>query len=172
MANRLWSKSDTFTTVAFFGGTVGAAGWIFGMVLELLAAPPQPVDTGEDIFVVLLCAGAVLVTGVFVWSLYLIGRRLSHLFVTEALLGASLVFGTLALVWIDARGLLPVVMAGRSGLGQPGNEIWEEIGRHVPSQLAYAVPLILLGMMAAIWCFPVTRRWCPSHFQRWMPDKV
>jgi hypothetical protein len=172
MAKPLWSKTDTVMTVALFGGTLGATGWIFGMVLELLAAPAQPADIGEDILVVLLCAGGVLLTGIFVWCLYLFGRRLSHLIVMEVLLGASLVFGTLALIWIDARGLLPVVMAGRSGMGQAGNEIWEEIGRQIPPQLAYTVPLILLSMMAAIWRFPVTRGGRSGHFQRSTPAKV
>jgi hypothetical protein len=171
MAKFLWSKSDTNTTIALFGGAVGAAGWIFGMVLELnAAAPPQPANIGVDFFVVLLCAVSVLFTGVFVWCLYLFGCRLSLLLVTETLLGASVVFGTLAILWIDARGLLPVVVAGRSGMGQLGNEIWEAIGRHVPPKIVYAVPLILLGMMGAISRPPCRRRWFSGDVQRGTPE--
>jgi hypothetical protein len=158
-------------TVALFGGAVGAAGWIFGMVLELNAATsPRPAEIGDDIFVVLLCASAVLLTGTVVWCLYLVDCKLSHMLVTQSLLGASLVFGTIALLWIDVRGLLPIVTAGRSGMGQPGNEIWEALGRDLPPRFVYIVPLVLLGMMAANWRLPVARRWLSGHFQRGATD--
>ena len=168
MLQPLWTKHDTGITIGLLGGAVGAAGWIFGMLLELNAADaPRPANI--DMFLVLSCAAAVLFTGAFVWGLYLFGLRLNHLFVMETLLGASLVFGTLAILWLDTRGLLPIVTAGRSGMGQPGNEIWEEIGHHVPPQMVYAVPLILLGMMAATWCLPFARRWLSGHLQRGTP---
>src|SRR5262245_60166108 len=121
MAKPLWTKHDTGITIGLFGGAVGAAGWIFGMLLELNAAPPpQPASMDVDMFVVLSCAVGVLFTGAFVWGLYLFRLRLNHLFVMETLLGASVVFGTLAILWLDTRGLLPIVTAGRSGMGQPG----------------------------------------------------
>lgn len=172
MAQQLWSKDDTKVTIRLLGGAVGAAGWIFGMALELMsAAAEQPAKIGVDIFVVLLCAVGVLVTAVVIWGLHLFGRRLSLLFVLETLLGASLVFGTVAIVWIDARGLLPLVMAGRSGMGQPGNEIWEAIGLHVHPKILYAAPLILLGMMAAIWCPACRRRSFTGRMQRGTPER-
>src|SRR5262249_17045285 len=74
MAKPSWTIRDTTMTIALLGGAVGAAGWIFGMVLELNAAPhPQPANIGVDMFVVLSCAASVLFTGAFVWCLYLFG---------------------------------------------------------------------------------------------------
>jgi hypothetical protein len=168
MAKHSWSKYDTGITLALFGGTVGAAGWILGAALELTAAPVQPAGMLLDIVVVLLCAAGVMLTGVFIWGLYLSGRRLSGFFMMESLLGSSLVFGIVAVGWMHARGVLALAVAGHGGHGQPGNEIWEAIGRHAPQELAYAAPLIILGVMAAIWWPPFRRRMfgAYTHIQR------
>jgi hypothetical protein len=172
MAKLSWSKYDTVITLALFGGTVGAAGWILGAALELTAAPVQPAGILLDIVVVLLCAVGVMLTGVFIWGLYLSGRRLSGLFMMESLLGTSLVFGIVAVGWLHARGVLALAVAGHGGHGQPGNEIWEALGRHAPPELAYAAPLILLGMMAAIWWPPFRKRMfgADTHIQRGTPE--
>ena len=168
MSKHSWSKYDTGITLALFGATVGAAGWILGAALELTAAPVQPAGMLLDIVVVLLCAGGVVLSGVLIWGLYLSGRRLSGFFMMESLLGSSLVFGIIAVGWMRARGVLALAVAGHGGDGQPGNEIWEAIGRHAPQELAYAAPLIILGMMAAIWWAPVRKRMfrACTHVQR------
>jgi hypothetical protein len=168
MAKHFWSKFDTGMTLALFGGTVGAAGWIYGAALELTAAPVQPAGMLLDIVVVFLCAVGVMLTGVFIWGLYLSGRRLSGLFMMESLLGSSLVFGIVAVGWMHARGVLALAVAGHGGHGQSGNEIWEAIGRHAPQELAYAAPLIILGMMVAIWWAPFRKRMfgACTHIQR------
>jgi hypothetical protein len=158
MSKHSWSKYDTGMTLALFGATVGAAGWILGAALELTAAPVQPAGMLLDIDVVLLCAAGVMLTGVFIWALYLSGRRLSGFFMIESLLAASVIFGIVAVGWMHARGVLALAVAGHGGQGQPGNEIWEAIGRHAPQELAYAAPLIILGMMAAIWWPPFRKR--------------
>jgi hypothetical protein len=157
MAKHSWSKGDTLITLGLFGGTVGAAGWIFGVAIELLSAPAPPAGIHLDILMVCLGAVAVLITGVFVWCLYLSGRRLRVAFIIETLLGASLVFGTLALMWIHARGVLTLAVRGYGGSGQPGNEVWEAIGRDLPPEFAYAAPLLILGLMALIW-WPRSRK--------------
>jgi hypothetical protein len=172
MAKLSRSNNDTWMTLALFGGTVGAAGWILGAALELTAAPVQPAGILLDIVVVLLCAVGVMLTGVFIWGLYLSGRRLCGFFMIESLLGTSLVFGIVAVGWMHARGVLALAVAGHGGHGQPGNEIWEAIGRHAPQELAYAVPLILLGLMAAIWWPPFRKRifGANAHIQRGTPE--
>jgi hypothetical protein len=53
-----------------------------------------------------------MLTGAVLWVLYLSGRRLSTFGIMQSLLGSSLVFGTIAIAWIHARGLLPFAMAG------------------------------------------------------------
>jgi len=172
MAKHSLSRYDWGITLGLAGGTIGAAGWIFGAALELMEAPGQPAGIFLDILVVLLCAVGVMLTGVFVWRLYLSGRRLSGFFVIETLLGASLVFGTLAILWMHARGVLALAVGGRAESGQPGNEVWETIGRHVPPEIVYAVPLIILGMMAAILWPPFRRRLFGvyTHVQRGTPE--
>ena len=172
MAKYSWSKCDTGITFGLFGGAVGAAGWILGVANELLSAPAPPAGIGLDILVVCLCAVGVLMMGVFVWCLYLSGRRLRVAFVIETLLGASLVFGTLALMWVHARGVLPLAVGGHGGSGQPGNEIWEAIGRDLPPEIAYAAPLLILGLMALIWWPRSRKRLLGSyaHVQRGTPE--
>ena len=124
-----------------------------------------------DILVVLLCASCVVLTGFVVWCLYLSGRRLNSVVVCEALLGASLAFGTLAIVWLHTRGVLALALGGRAEIGQPGNEIWVAIGHHIPQKLAYAAPLILMGMMVGIGWLPLRSRLFAghSHIQRGTP---
>src|SRR5262245_43871438 len=172
MAKHSWSKRDTLNTLSLFGGAVGAAGWILGVANELLSVPVPPAGIGLDILVVCLCAVGVLMMGVFVWCLYLSGRRLQVALIIETLLGASLVFGTLALMWIHARGVLPLAVRGYGGSGQPGNEVWEEIGRDLPPEFAYVAPLLILGLMALIWWPRSRKRLLGScaHIQRGTPD--
>src|SRR5262249_2451836 len=112
MAKYSWSKCDTLITLGLCGGAVGAAGWIFGVANELLSAPAPPAGIHLDILMVCLGAVGVLMVGVFVWCLYLSGCRLRVAFIIETLLGASLVFGTLALMWVHARGVLPLAVRG------------------------------------------------------------
>lgn len=166
MAKPSWSKHDTLITLALFGATGGAAGWILGAALELSAAPVQPAAILLDITVVLFCALGVVLTGVLIWGLYLSGCRLSGFFMIESLLGSSLAFGIVAVAWMHARGILAIAVAGHGGpsqYGQPGNAIWEAIGRHAPQELAFAAPLIILGMMAAIGWTPIRRRMFGDH---------
>ncbi len=94
------SKYDWGITLGLAGGTIGAAGWIFGAAIELAADPSDSVGT-LDILVVLLGAMGVMLTGFLLWCLYLSRRKISVFFVIEALLGASLVFGTLAILWMQ-----------------------------------------------------------------------
>jgi hypothetical protein len=172
MAKYSWSKRDTLMTLGLFGGAVGAAGWILGVANELLWAPAPPAGIILDMLMVCLGAVGVLMMGVFVWCLYLSGRRLRVAFIIETLLVASLVFGTLALVWIHARGVLPVAVKGYGGSGQPGNGVWEAIGRDLPPELAYAAPLLILGFMALIWWPRSRKRLVGSyaHVQRGTPE--
>jgi hypothetical protein len=144
--------------VAFFGGTLGAAGWIFGAAIELMGAPQKPAGIDVDIQMVLLCAAGVVLCGCFLGCLSLAGLRLSRFFVCETLLGASFVFGTAAIVWMHARGVLTLAVRGDGFRGQPGNEIWEAMGRHVRPEMAYAAPALILGLMAAAWWPPARRR--------------
>lgn len=166
MRQSLWSSHHTAVTVALFGGTIGAAGPIYGIVQELLAAPdPQQANIGAAILFVRLCAVGVLATGLVLWFLYLLGCNLSQLVVLETMLAASLLCMTIAIVWCDVQGLLPVITAGR-GDGQPGNWVWEELARHLPPRFAYAAPVTILILMAAIWHVPFARRWFSGHLQR------
>jgi hypothetical protein len=119
-----------------------------------------------DVVIVLLCAGGVALTGTFLWYFYLSGRRLSTLVVLETLLGASLVFGMFALLWMDARGVLNFVTT-RADEGQPGVEL---LYRIIPprKEYVYAVPLIILALMAVV-CWPPLQRWMfagHTHVQR------
>ena len=172
MAKYSWSISDTRITLGLFGGAVGAAGWIFGVANELLWAPAPPAGILLDILMVCLGAVGVLMVGVFLWCIYLSGRRLQVAFIIETLLGASLVFGTLALMWIHARGVLTLAVRGNGGSGQPGNEVWEAIGRDLPPEIAYAAPLLILGLMALIWWPRSRTRLLGScvHLQRGAPE--
>jgi hypothetical protein len=172
MAKYTWCNCDTRITLGLFGGAVGAAGWIFGVANELLSAPAPPAGILLDMLIVCLGAVGVLLMGVFLWCLYLSGRPLPVAFIIEMLLGASLVFGTLALMWMHARGVLTLVVRGNGGRGQPGNEIWEAIGRDLPPEFAYAPPLLILGLMALIW-WPRSRArllGSDAHVQRGTPQ--
>jgi hypothetical protein len=153
------TQKDTRPTSlwGFFGGTLGAAGWIIGLALELRGAPQKPPGIDLDIQVVLLCAAGVVVSGFFVWCLSVVGLRLSAFWVWETLLGASFLFGTAAIVWMQVRGVLTLAVRGFAFRGQPGNEIWEAIGRHARPEMAYAAPVMILFLMAAAWWPPARR---------------
>ncbi|HET6325709.1 MAG TPA: hypothetical protein VFG04_13605 [Planctomycetaceae bacterium] len=143
--------------VAFFGGTLGAAGWIFGIAFELMGAPQKPAGVELDIQVVLLCAAGVVLFGFFLGCLSLAGLRLSTFLIWQTLMGASFIFGTAAIMWLQSRGVLTLAVRGYAFKGQPGNEIWEAIGRHVRPEFAYAAPALILGFMAAAWWPPLWR---------------
>jgi hypothetical protein len=149
-------------SLALLAGSIGAAGWIFGMAFGLLwgaaDARPRPAGIDSDIAVVFWCALAVLFCGVLLQLLSRFGWRLSRVFLWEALLGASVVFGTIALVWLDVRGVLPLAVLGSANDGQPGSEIWVFLSRHLPTRLAYGAPVCVLALMAAAW-WPRTRKW-------------
>jgi hypothetical protein len=92
--------------------------------------------------------------------------------VLETLLGTSIVFGTLAVCWMDARGVLTFAVRGRAESGQPGNEVWEAIGRHVQPRMAYGAPVIVLIVMALIWWLAVRKNLfgAYTHIQRGTPE--
>ena len=148
--------------LALLGGSIGASGWILGMAFGLVrgaaAARPRPAGIDSDIAVVFWCALAVFVCGVLLQLRSLFGWKLSRVFLWEALLGASVVFGTIALVWMDVRGVLPLAVLGSANDGQPGSEIWVYLSRHLPTRLAYGAPLCVLALMAAAW-WSRTRIW-------------
>lgn len=168
MAEHSRTVSDMHAALGLSGGSLGAAGWILGAAIEIQMAPGLPQATTLDLFVVVLCASGVLLTGAIIWCLYLSGRRLSVVAITNTLLGASIGFGTLAIVWIDVRGLLPQAVRGFGGRGQPGNEIWESLGRHVSPQMVYAVPVLILLVMGFINWPPIGRHLLrgPTHLER------
>jgi hypothetical protein len=176
VAQRSWSKYDSGITLALFGVTLGADGWILGAAFGLLTgaaqAQPQPAGIGWDILVVFLCALGVPLAGVFLWRFYLSGRRLSRFFVIETLLGSSFVFGTCAIVWMHARGVLALAVAGSAETGQPGDAIWIALSRHLPPELTYAAPLIILALMAAAWWPPCRKRLfgADAHLQQGTPE--
>jgi|GEM_PF-3332403 len=147
----MWSNEDMRTTIRLFGATVGAAGWIAGIAGGLLRAPASRPGLVLDTAVVCLSAAGVLLTGTFIWWLWFSGHKLSVLLVTETLLGASFLFGTGALVFIDARGSLPLAVQGSAKSGQPGGEIVETIGSHIPPEIAYVAPFLILSLMTLVW---------------------
>lgn len=138
---------------------MGSAGWIIGIGVGLLKAPDTPADILLDVVVVFLLASGVLLTGVIIWCLYLSGRRLRVLFVVEALLAASLVFGTIALVWVHARGVLPLAVTGDATGGQP----WESLARTLPPELAYAAPGLIGSLMVFLWWFSHRKQSLGAH---------
>jgi len=178
MAKHSWSKYDWGLTVALAGGTFGAAGWIFGAAYELDAARsgvstaamrwvwifgaaselnPAPAESVGilDVLVVFSCAVGVVLTGVFLWCVYLSGRRLSVFVVGQTLLGASFLFGTVAIWWMHTRGVLALAV---------------DANGNYPQEIAYAAPLIILGMMAAMWCPPFRRWFDHTPVQRGTPE--
>jgi hypothetical protein len=133
------------TSLAWLGGTVGAAGWILGAADELAWA-----GRGTDAAYVFLCAAGVLLTGGTLWLLWLAGCRLSLLVVTEALLAASFTFGVLAL-WIMHKRDVVALAIDSSG--------------RCPEELAYAAPAAVLAVMAILCCPPI-RKWLQrTHLQ-------
>jgi hypothetical protein len=130
----------------------------FGLSLGAAAVQPRPAGIDGDIWLVYCCAGIVFLVGLLLAVSGLFGLRLSRVFVCETLLGASFVFGTIALVWIDAHGVLPLAVFGSADDGQPGSEIWVWLTRHLPACLAYGAPVLLLAFMAATW-WPRSRKW-------------
>jgi hypothetical protein len=91
MSNQSMSTYDWKITLGLAGGTIGAAGWIFGAAFALVAAPSDSVGI-LDILVVFLCAMGVVLTGFVVWRLFHSRRKLSVFFVIEALLVTSFDF--------------------------------------------------------------------------------
>ena len=166
MGKSTWSTADTKITLGLFGSTIGAAGWILGATFELMSATKQTADMLLDIVVVLSCAFGVMLTGVFIWALYLSGRRLSCFLVIETLLGASFVFGVVAVAWMHARGVLPLILGAHVGSGQPGNELWVTIGRWLPPEIVWAAPLLILVTMLVFWWPPLRRRMFGLLIQR------
>jgi hypothetical protein len=170
MTKQSMSLYDWRITFGLFGGTAGAAGWIFGADLNLACAPPGLVSP-LDIGVVLACALGVMLVGFVIWRMYLSGRRLSALIVAETLLGASFVFGTLAVCWMHARGVVALAVAGVEDSGQPGALLLQQL---IPprNEFAYAAPLLILVMMAVIWWPPLRRRLfgAHAHLQRGAPQ--
>lgn len=162
MSKQSISRNDSGISIGLLGAAFGAAGWIFGMgfglVQEAARVQPRPAGVDGDIFVVFSCAVAVLLAGLLLSVMSRSDRRLSLVFKAEVLLGASFVFGTFALVWMDAHGVLPLAVLGNANDGQPGSEIWVWLSRHLPTRLAYGAPLCLLGLMVAAWCRR-PRRW-------------
>jgi hypothetical protein len=122
MPNTSTPPSDWRVWSALIGGTAGAAGWIYGALDNLLAAPAGSVQV-PDLLVVLLCFTAVLSTGVVLLRVYASGRAMTNLFAIRVLLGASLLFGTVALLWLHARGVLAFALQGYADRYQPGGEI-------------------------------------------------
>jgi hypothetical protein len=172
------TTNDSGISIRLIGGSIGAAGWIFGMAFGLVrgaaAAQPRPAGIDGDISLVYWCAWTVFLIGLLLAVLGLFGLRLSRVFACETLLGASFVFGTIALVWMDAHGVLPLAVLGSADDGQPGSEIWVWLTRHLPTRLAYGAPLLLLGFMAATW-WPRSRKWllgADTAVQRSTPERV
>jgi len=159
------SRNDLGGFIGLLGGAVGAAGWIFGMAFGLVRqaakVQPRPVGIDDDISVVFSCAVAVLLAGIVLSIVSLSDLRLGLVFQVEVLLGASLVFGTFALVWMDVHGVLSLAVLGNADDGQPGSEIWVFVTRHLPTRLAYAAPACLLALMVAAW-YRRPRRWFPT----------
>jgi hypothetical protein len=133
-----WRNKTLIFSEIMLGATGGAAGWIIGAQQNLVAA-----GRSADAAVVLWCAVAVFMIGGILWLLWLAGCRFNMLLIVNLLLGASIIFGALALWIMHARGVLALAI--------------DPSGRY-PEWLAWAAPVILLVMMAATWC-PPTRRW-------------
>ena len=128
------------------GATAGAGGWIYG-ASENLASAGCAAEADQ----VLLCAGGVWLSGGIVWLLWLASRRLSLLFVMDVLLGASFVFGVLALWIMHSHGVL-VLAVHPSG--------------KYPQWLAWAVPVLIFGVLAGTWYPPIRRRLLRTKLER------
>jgi hypothetical protein len=120
------------------GVPIGAAGWIVGAAWNL--------DKGGrfvDSVLVWICALGVLRVGLVFWLVWMTGRRLSIFVVVQVLLGASALFGSVALYIVRERGLVGFAV--------------DPSGRY-PEALAYAAPLCILVFMATVYWPPIRRR--------------
>jgi hypothetical protein len=147
------SKYDVGIAKCLLGaGGCGAAGWIYGAAenLTLAGAPAL------DVVVVLSCAAAVFLTSVFWVCHYFSGRRQNAFVVVQSMLGASLVFGTIAVSWMHARGTLVLAL---------------DPNKRFPPALAFLAPLLILALMAAL-CWPPIRRrsFRVAHLRRGAPE--
>jgi len=139
-------QSKTFcASLSLIGGTLGAAGWILGASGELAWA-----GRVTESALVLLCAVGVLLTGGAMWLLWRTGRSLNALVVINVLLGASIVFGVLALWIMRSRGVVAFAVDSE------GN---------YPEWMAYAAPVALLAIMGITWFPPIRRRLQRTNFQ-------
>jgi hypothetical protein len=136
-----WTSRTFEVSAIMLGATGGAAGWILGARQNLAAA-----GRDADAAIVFWCTAGVFLTGGVLWLLWVAGRRLSLLVVMDVLLGASLVFGVLALWIMHARGVLALAL--------------DPSGKY-PEWLAWAAPVLVLAFLAGTW-YPPIRRW----FQR------
>ena len=134
----IWCNKRIWVSVGLIGATFGAAGWILGASTGLAIA-----GYGTDAVLVFSCAVGVLLSGVIIWSFWLAGRGLNAFVLMEALLGASLASGLLALWIMRVRGVVAFAV--------------DPAGRH-PEELAYVAPIALLAIMAILWLAPIRKR--------------
>jgi hypothetical protein len=142
-----WSSKTFETSPIILGGTAGAAGWIYGASENLARAGCM-----AEARLVFLCAACVVLTGGIIWLLWLVGCRLSALLVIDLLLGASFLFGVLALWVMQSRGVLAVAIDPPAG--------------RYPEWLAWTAPVVLLIVMGITWFAPVRKRLQPNKLER------
>jgi hypothetical protein len=141
----LWQGRTFVVSLAILGATAGTGGWIYGASEELASG-----GRGADATLVLLCAAGVWLTGGVLWLLWLAGLRLNLLVVMNVLLGASSVFGVLALWIMRWRGVVAFAI--------------DSSGKY-PEWLAYAAPVALLAVMAMTWYPPIRKRLQRTNFE-------
>jgi hypothetical protein len=141
-----WGSKTVEGSVALVGGTAGAAGWIYGAGENLASA-----GRTADAQLALLCTGGVCVAGGTMWLLWLAGRRLNLLFVMNVLLGASVLFGGLAVCILHSRGVLAIAV--------------DPSGKY-PEWLAWAAPVLVFAVLAGTWYPPIRRRLLRTKFAR------
>jgi hypothetical protein len=134
----LWENRTVNFSIAIIGGTAGAAGWIYGAAENLAQAGCR----GEA-QLALFCDGGVILTGGILWLLWLAGCRLSVPLITDILLGASFVFGVLAIWIMHLHGVLVLAL--------------DPSGKY-PEWLAWLAPIVLL-VIIAITRYPPAHKW-------------